>query len=63
MLINLLNEYYVSIFGLQIYDISLIEKIKSCFFYIKTNIIFALMPNNDQIKLFYYNEPLNFQQK
>jgi hypothetical protein len=63
MLNNLLNEYYVSNFGLQIYDISLTEKIKSYFFYKKTNIFFSLVPKNDQIKVFLKEKQLNFQQK
>jgi len=63
MLNNLLNEYYVSIFGLQIYDFYFTDKIKSCFFSMETDIFFALMPNNDRIRLSPSNELLNFQQK
>jgi hypothetical protein len=49
MLINLLNEYYDSIFGWQIYDFSTIEKIKVFFFSKNTLLFFSFVPNNDLI--------------
>jgi len=52
MLNNLLNEYYLSIFGLQIYYFSLIEKKKALFFVLNPLLFLSLVPNNDLIRFF-----------